>query len=72
MHRQRTTLGALGLTMLLVAACGSTATPATPAASSSTGTAPSASSSPDASAVIADLETKAKAEGVSVVFDFSV
>jgi len=63
MHRQRTTLGALGLTMLLVAACGSTATPATPAASISTGTAPSASSAPDASAVIADLETKAKAEG---------
>ena len=64
MHRPRTTLGAIGLTLILVAGCGSSGT-ASPAASSSTGTAPSASASggPDASAVIADLETKTKAEG---------
>jgi len=62
MHRSRTALGAIGLTLILVAGCGSAATPSP---SSSTGAAPSvgASSGPDASAVIADLETKAKAEG---------
>ena len=64
MHRPRTTLGALGLTLILVAGCGSGGT-ASPAASTETSTAPSGSAAgaPDASAVIADLETKAKAEG---------
>jgi len=62
MHRSRTALGAIGLTLILVAGCGSSATPSP---SSSTGAAPSAGASggPDASAVIADLETKTKAEG---------
>ena len=61
MHRPRTTLGALGLTLILVAGCSSS----TPSASTETSTAPSASAAgaPDASAVIADLETKTKAEG---------
>ncbi|MFL5673100.1 MAG: ABC transporter substrate-binding protein [Chloroflexota bacterium] len=64
MHRPRTTLGALGLTLIVVAGCGSGGT-ASPAASTETSTAPSGSAAgaPDASAVIADLETKAKAEG---------
>lgn len=58
MHRPRSSLAAIGLTAVLVAACGST----TPAASSGGGsTAPSAAADP--SAVIADLEAKAKAEG---------
>jgi putative spermidine/putrescine transport system substrate-binding protein len=69
MHRPRSALGILG-TIILVAACGGTAaSPSSPAAAPSTGgggssTAPSvAPATPDASAIIADLETKAKAEG---------
>ena len=61
MHRPRSTLGAIGLTLILVAGCASATT--SPSASSSTGAGASASGAPDASAVIADLETKAKAEG---------
>jgi putative spermidine/putrescine transport system substrate-binding protein len=62
MHRSRTALGAIGLTLILVAGCGSSATPSP---SSSSGTAPSAGASggPDASAIIADLEAKTKAGG---------
>jgi len=71
MHRPRSSLGILGITIILVAACGSAASPSSPsspAASSGGGggssTAPSvAPATPDASAIIADLETKAKAEG---------
>jgi putative spermidine/putrescine transport system substrate-binding protein len=68
MHRPRSSLGILG-TIILVAACGTSASPSAPAASSGGGgggssTAPSvAPATPDASAIIADLETKAKAEG---------
>jgi putative spermidine/putrescine transport system substrate-binding protein len=61
MHRPRSTLGAIGVTLILVAGCASATT--SPSASSSTGAGASASGAPDASAVIADLETKAKAEG---------
>lgn len=62
MHRSGTRISALGATLILVVACGGTASPAaTTAASAPAGA--SASAAPDASAVIADLETKAKAEG---------
>jgi putative spermidine/putrescine transport system substrate-binding protein len=64
MHRPRTALGAIGLALILVAGCGSTASPS-PSASTGGGGGSSAapSAAPDASAIIADLETKAKAEG---------
>jgi putative spermidine/putrescine transport system substrate-binding protein len=58
MNRSRWRLGTLGLSLVLVAACG---TAATPAPSSGGGT--SAAPSQDAAAIIADLETKARAEG---------
>jgi putative spermidine/putrescine transport system substrate-binding protein len=64
MHRSRSRLGSLGLTMILVAACGGTSTPAPSTATgagSSSGT--SAAPTQDAAAIIAELETKAKAEG---------
>ncbi|HET8785660.1 MAG TPA: ABC transporter substrate-binding protein [Candidatus Limnocylindrales bacterium] len=60
MHRSRTTLGAIGLTLILVAGCSSATT--SPSAASSEPSA-AGSGAPDASAIIADLETKAKAEG---------
>lgn len=69
LHRPRSSLGILGATIILVAACGASASPSSPAASAGGGgggssTAPSvAPATPDASAIIADLETKAKAEG---------
>src|SRR3954454_2148606 len=67
MHRPRSPLGAIGLTIVLAAACGTTPSPA-PSTSAAAGggggtTAAVASATPDASAIIADLETKAKAEG---------
>jgi len=58
MHGARTRTLALGLTFIL-AACGGTA--ASPSSSGAGGGNPSAA--PDASAIIADLETKTKAEG---------
>ncbi len=58
MQRSVGRLGSLGATLILVAACGGTATPA-PSAGGGTSAAPSQ----DAAAIIADLETKAKAEG---------
>jgi putative spermidine/putrescine transport system substrate-binding protein len=58
MHRPRSTLGAIGLAAVLVGACGGS-TP--PAASGGSSSAPSAAADP--SAVIADLEAKARAEG---------
>ncbi|MEO5939613.1 MAG: ABC transporter substrate-binding protein, partial [Candidatus Limnocylindrales bacterium] len=59
MHRSRSRLGTLGLTLILVAACGGgTSTPAP-----STGGGASAGPTQDAAAIIADLETKTKAEG---------
>lgn len=58
MQSSRTRLGALGLTLILVGACGTTASPAT-----SAGTGGSAAPSQDAAAIIADLEAKTKAEG---------
>ncbi len=65
MHRSRTRLGSLGATLILVAACGSTASPAATTAPSAAagGGGASAAATPDAAAIIADLETKAKAEG---------
>src|SRR3954451_5735714 len=66
MHRPRSPLGAIGLTIVLAAACGTTASPSpsTSAAAGGGGTTSAApSAAPDASAIIADLETKAKAEG---------
>jgi putative spermidine/putrescine transport system substrate-binding protein len=60
MHQPRWRLGTLGLTIVLVAACGSTTTPP-PSTGGGDGT--SAAPSQDAAAIIADLETKAKAEG---------
>src|SRR3954467_4188975 len=66
MHRPRSPLGAIGLTIVLAAACGTTASPApsTSAAAGGGGTTSAApSAAPDASAIIADLATKAKAEG---------
>lgn len=64
MHRSRTRLASLGATLILVAACGSTASPAaTTAPSAGGGGGASAAATPDAAAIIADLETKAKAEG---------
>jgi putative spermidine/putrescine transport system substrate-binding protein len=62
MHRPRSTLGAIGLTLILVTGCGTTASPSA-SSSSGTGASAPASGGPDASAVIADLEAKAKAEG---------
>jgi putative spermidine/putrescine transport system substrate-binding protein len=68
MHRPRSPLGAIGITLLLVAACGTTASPS-PAASAAgggggtTSAAPAASATPDAEAIIADLAAKAKTEG---------
>src|SRR3954454_18714323 len=67
MHRPRSPLGAIGLTIVLAAACGTTPSPA-PSTSAAAGggggtTSASAAGAPDASAVIADVETKAKAEG---------
>jgi putative spermidine/putrescine transport system substrate-binding protein len=59
MHRPRSTLAAIGLTTVLVAACGGSTPPAASGGTSSSG--PSAAADP--SAVIADLEAKAKAEG---------
>ncbi|MBA2718367.1 MAG: ABC transporter substrate-binding protein [Chloroflexi bacterium] len=58
MQPSRTRLGALGLTLILVGACGTTASPA-----ASGGTGASAAPSQDAAAIIADLEAKAKTEG---------
>jgi putative spermidine/putrescine transport system substrate-binding protein len=65
MHRSRTRLGSLGATLILVAACGSTASPAATTAPSTApaGSGASAAASPDSAAIIADLATKAKAEG---------
>lgn len=60
MHRTPTRGLALGATLLLVAACGTSG--AAPTASSGGGE-PSAGASQDAAAIIADLEAKAKAEG---------
>ena len=57
MQRSRTRLGALGLTLILVGACGTTASPST------SGAPASAAASQDAAAIIADLEAKTKAEG---------
>ena len=57
MIRSRTRLAALGLTTMIVAACGSAASPAP-----STGAATPAGSQ-DAAAIIADLEEKTRAEG---------
>jgi putative spermidine/putrescine transport system substrate-binding protein len=57
MQRSRTRLGALGLTLILVGACGNTASPTT------SGAPASVAASQDAAAIIADLETKTKAEG---------
>ncbi|HET7029447.1 MAG TPA: ABC transporter substrate-binding protein [Candidatus Limnocylindrales bacterium] len=62
MHRRRSAIGSIGLTLILVAACGSTASPS-PSSSGAGASAGTGSSGPDASAVIADLVTKAKAEG---------
>ena len=62
MHRRRSAIGSIGLTLILVAACGSTASPS-PSSSGAGASAGAGSSGPDASAVIADLVTKAKAEG---------
>ena len=62
MERSRWRLGTLGLSLILVAACGSTA--ASPAPSTGGGGGgTSAAPTQDAAAIIADLETKAKAEG---------
>jgi putative spermidine/putrescine transport system substrate-binding protein len=61
MQRRRSPLGALGLTLILVAGCGTAASPSA-SSSGATSAAPSAGG-PDASQIIADLETKAKAEG---------
>jgi putative spermidine/putrescine transport system substrate-binding protein len=61
MHRTGTRVSALGAILIIVGACGGTASPA---ATTGASTPPAASAGgPDASAVIADLETKAKAEG---------
>jgi hypothetical protein len=62
MQRPRSPFGAIALTVIL-AACGSSASPAaTTGTGASTGPAPaSAAATPDASAIIADLATKAKA-----------
>src|SRR5690349_15766421 len=66
MPRPRSPLAAVGITLLLVAACGTAASPS-PAASAAGGgggtTSAAPSATPDAAAIIADLETKAKAEG---------
>jgi putative spermidine/putrescine transport system substrate-binding protein len=61
MHRSVTRISALGAALILVVGCGSSAPSASTPAASSGGA--SASAAPDASAIIADLETKAKAEG---------
>ena len=65
MHRPRSPLAVIGMTVILAAACGSTASPAPSTAAGAGSGAPGsvAPSAPDASAIIADLETKAKAEG---------
>jgi putative spermidine/putrescine transport system substrate-binding protein len=61
MHRTGTRVSALGAILIIVGACGGTASPA---ATTGASTPPAASAGgPDASALIADLETKAKAEG---------
>jgi putative spermidine/putrescine transport system substrate-binding protein len=59
MHRTHTRLGALILASLVAVACGSTASPSP----SSGGGGASVAPSQDAAAIIADLETKTKAEG---------
>jgi putative spermidine/putrescine transport system substrate-binding protein len=59
MHRPGSRLASLGLITILMAACGGTSTPASAPASAAASAAPSQ----DAAAIIADLETKAKAEG---------
>ena len=58
MHRPRSGLASLGLIIILAAACGTSTAPPP-----STGGGTSAAPSQDAAAIIADLETKAKAEG---------
>ena len=65
MHRPRSPFGAMALIFIL-GACGSSASPAASTGASAAaggGSAAPASAAPDASAIIADLETKAKAEG---------
>jgi putative spermidine/putrescine transport system substrate-binding protein len=65
MHRPRSPFGAMALIFIL-GACGSTASPAASTAASAAaggGSAAPASAAPDASAIVADLAAKAKAEG---------
>lgn len=57
MQRSRARLGSLGLTLVFVAACGSTAAPA------ASGGAASAGPPQDAAAIIAELEANTRAEG---------
>jgi putative spermidine/putrescine transport system substrate-binding protein len=59
MHQSHRRLGSLGLTLLIVAACGGTNSPAPSAGGGGASAAPSQ----DAAAIIADLEAKTKAEG---------
>jgi len=64
MHRLRSPFGAMALIFIL-GACGSSASPAasTAASAAAGGSGAPASAAPDASAIVADLATKAKAEG---------
>ena len=62
MLRSRTRLGSLGLTLIFVAACGGASSPA-PATPAPTTAGQTAAPTPDAAAIIADLEAKTKVEG---------
>ncbi|MEA2519151.1 MAG: putative spermidine/putrescine transport system substrate-binding protein [Chloroflexota bacterium] len=63
MHRSRWRLGSLGLTIFLAAACGATASPAPSTGGGTASAGASAAPTQNAEAIIADLATKAKAEG---------